>query len=93
MDGGKWRRLTQPGLAIDRRIKLLKNLSGYVLPPGDRRATGFQFVIAARGSEGAPIFAGKSGERFQLVEKRQAAERLSLTIAAPDRAGLQRRRS
>jgi len=46
MDGGKWRRLTQPGLAIDRRIKLLKNLSGYVLPPGDRRATGFQFVIA-----------------------------------------------
>jgi hypothetical protein len=66
---------TFPGIAVDRRVELRKNLPGNVLPSGDRPATGFQLVIAACGCEGPPIFAGKRGERFQFMKERHAAER------------------
>jgi hypothetical protein len=66
---------TSPGIAIYRRVEFLKNLPGNVLPPGGRRAAGFQVVKAMRGRDSPLIFAGKRGDRFQFVEKTHAAER------------------
>ena len=66
---------TFPGIAVDRHVEFLENLPGNILPPGGRRATGFQCIVAARGCDGPAIFAGKRRERFQFVEKRHGAER------------------